>query len=50
MCEIKDVDLIPCEYKMSTIILIVIRKQANMDKKQIRNAVKSTKIIGCKHP
>ena len=38
------------EYKMSTIILRVIQKQANMDKKQIRNAVKSTKIIGCKHP
>ena len=31
---------------MSTIFLRVIQKQANMDKMQIKNTVKSTKIIG----
>ena len=35
---------------MSTIVLRVIPKWANMDKMQIRNAVKSTKIIGRRHP
>ena len=39
-----------CKYKMSTIILRVIPKQANTDKMQIGNAVKSTKKIGCTHP
>lgn len=35
---------------MSTINLRVIQKQANMDKMQIGNAVKSTKTIGYKRP